>query len=75
MITWRQLGLHDKPIVIVDVGGFWQPFIDLVNHVCDTGFASPKARELFATVASVNELLPAIRALPEPKVAPFLDRI
>jgi len=75
MITWRQLGLHDKPIVIVDVAGFWQPFTDIVNHVCDKGFASPQARDLFTTVATVSELLPAIRALPEPKIAPFLDRI
>lgn len=75
MITWRQLRLHDKPILIVDVGGFWQPFLDLVDHVCDTGFASPKARELFTVVASVDELLPTIHALPEPKVEPFLDRV
>ena len=75
MMTWRQLGLHDKPILIVDVGGFWQPFLDLVDHVCDTGFASPKARGLFTTVDSVDEILPTIRALPEPKVVPFLDQI
>lgn len=75
MITWRQLGLHDKPILIVDIKGFWRPLLDLVDHVCEAGFASPKARELVATVASVDQILPKIRALPEPKVAPFLDRI
>ncbi len=75
MITWRQLELHDKPILIVDVAGFWQPFLKLVNHICDTGFASPTACELFATVTSVEELLPTIHALPEPRVTPFLDRL
>lgn len=75
MITWRQLGLHDKPIVIVDVGGFWQPLLTVIDHICDTGFASPTAKDLFTTVNSVAEVIPAIHALPEPGVAPFLDRL
>src|SRR5207249_47919 len=32
VITWRQLRLHDKPIVVVDIAGYWQPFQDLVEH-------------------------------------------
>ncbi len=75
MITWRQLGLHDKPIVIVDVGGFWQPLLTVIDHICDKGFASPTAKELFTTVNSVADVIPAIHALPEPGVAPFLDRL
>jgi len=75
MITWRQLGLHDKPIVIVDISGFWQPFLNLVHHICDTGFASRTALELFTTVPSVGEVMPTIRSLPEPRLTPFLDRL
>ena len=30
IITWKQLGLHDKPIVLVNVEGFWNPLLDLV---------------------------------------------
>ncbi|HBS49234.1 MAG TPA: TIGR00730 family Rossman fold protein [Rhodobacteraceae bacterium] len=40
-LTWRQLGLHDKPIVILNTEGFWDPLRALVNHVIDQGFADP----------------------------------
>ncbi|MFM2045634.1 MAG: hypothetical protein RLY86_4210, partial [Pseudomonadota bacterium] len=38
IITWRQLMLHDKPVVIVNVNGFWNPLIALLDHMQDTGF-------------------------------------
>ena len=75
MITWRQLGLHDKPIVIVDVAGYWQPLLHLVDHVCKTGFAAPHVRDLFTTVPSVDDLLPSIEAMPEPQLRPSIDRL
>ncbi len=40
VLTWRQLGLHAKPLILIDVNGFWAPFIDLLRHVVDHGFAS-----------------------------------
>ena len=33
IVTWKQLGLHDKPIVVADIGGFWQPLRELLDHV------------------------------------------
>lgn len=39
-LTWRQLGLHDKPIVIVNSAGFWDPLKALVDHVVGQGFAN-----------------------------------
>ncbi|KUP91211.1 LOG family protein [Tritonibacter horizontis] len=38
-ITWRQLGLHDKPIVILNTDGYWDPLRGLMDHVVDQGFA------------------------------------
>ena len=75
IITWRQLRLHDKPIVIVDIEGFWQPFLDLVDHVCDKGFASPQVRDLFTTVERVDQLLPTIEALPAPRISAAVERL
>ena len=37
-LTWRQLGLHEKPMVLVDVKGYWRPFLTLMNHMNDHGF-------------------------------------
>lgn len=38
-LTWRQLGLHDKPVVILNAEGYWDPLRALVDHVIDQGFA------------------------------------
>jgi uncharacterized protein (TIGR00730 family) len=65
IITWRQLGLHDKPIVVLDNSGYWQPLLDLVEHAIDAGFAGPSARDLFTVVDSVAGIFAAIEAAPE----------
>ena len=33
IVTWRQLGLHDKPVFLVDIDGYWQPLRALLDHV------------------------------------------
>ena len=38
-LTWRQLGLHGKPIVLLNIDGFWDPLLALLRHVVDQGFA------------------------------------
>ncbi|MFT4794283.1 MAG: hypothetical protein ACJAVR_000599 [Paracoccaceae bacterium] len=38
VLTWRQLGLHDKPIFLTDVKGFWGPLFDLTAHMQAQGF-------------------------------------
>ena len=39
VLTWRQLGLHEKPVVILNTAGYWDPLRALVEHVIDQGFA------------------------------------
>jgi uncharacterized protein (TIGR00730 family) len=61
ILTWRQLGLHQKPIVIVDQGGYWRPLRDLIDNTIQAGFAKPRVRELFIFVSDVDDALPALR--------------
>jgi uncharacterized protein (TIGR00730 family) len=68
IVTWRQLGLHDKPVVVVDVGGYWAPLAALVEHTIAHGFAPPAARDYVQRVGSVEEVLPCLARLPEPKI-------
>lgn len=68
IITWRQLRLHDKPIVVLDVGGYWRPLLHLIDHVIGTGFARPEYRGLFTVVDDVEDVIAAIRKEPEPSV-------
>jgi uncharacterized protein (TIGR00730 family) len=64
IMTWKQLGLHDKPIVIVDIAGYWAPFTALVDSVIAAGFTTPAARQYFRVVPRVEDVLPVIAALP-----------
>lgn len=75
IITWKQLRLHDKPIVLVDIAGYWQPFQSLVDHVIDSGFAGPSVRGLFQVADSIDGLLKALAASHEPGLAPQPDLV
>lgn len=68
IITWRQLQLHDKPIVLINVADYWRPFLDLADHVIRQGLARPECRDLFTVVSDVDEVLAAIRREPEPAI-------
>ena len=41
IITWRQLHLHDKPVILVDSADYWRPFLVLIDHIIAQGFARP----------------------------------
>ena len=62
VLTWGQLGLHGKPIVLVNVNGFWDPLIALLDHIVSQGFADPSLLE-FVKVAESTE--GAVRILAE----------
>ncbi len=65
VITWKQLGFHDKPIVVLDGDGYWAPFLALVDHTIAQGFTHPEAAELFQVVDSVDAILAALQGTPE----------
>jgi uncharacterized protein (TIGR00730 family) len=65
MLTWRQLKLHEKPVVFVDIDGYWRPFLRLVDHMVAQGFCRPENRDLFQVVETVEEVFGAIAA-PQP---------
>ncbi|MDA5193259.1 LOG family protein [Govanella unica] len=64
VITWRQLGLHDKPIIIANLKNYWAPFLALIDHVIAAGYASPATGRLYQVVDSIDAILPALRAAP-----------
>ncbi len=66
IITWRQLGLHDKPIVLVDNAGYWAPLCRLVEHVVAAGFAGPETERLFTVVERVDDVFAAVAAARPP---------
>lgn len=75
IITWKQLGLHDKPIVIADIDGYWQPLVRLIDNVVEGGFADPSVRDLATVVHGVDEVLSAIAKEPAPAGSPQPERL
>lgn len=55
-LTWRQLGLHDKPIFILNTNGYWDPLLALFDQIIDNGFADASLRD-YATVVSDSDAL------------------
>ena len=53
VLTWRQIGLHTKPIYLLDVNGYWQPLARLIDHVIEQGFADPDLCTTFCTLPDV----------------------
>ncbi|WP_109467477.1 LOG family protein [Albibacillus kandeliae] len=62
VLTWAQLGLHAKPILILNTEGYWQPLLDLVDHVIDQGFADPSLAALLTEVATPEAAIETLRA-------------
>jgi hypothetical protein len=67
IITWKQLQLHKKPIVFLDVAGYWAPFRDLVAQVIGQGFAHGAITELFTVVDGPDQVFPALEHAPPPR--------
>jgi uncharacterized protein (TIGR00730 family) len=66
VITWRQLGLHDKPIFLVNLNGFWDPLLELIGHLLQNRFLHQDPAQLFRVVDDPTALLEAVIAAPGP---------
>ena len=59
VLTWRQLGLHDKPIYLLNTNGYWDPLIALNTHVVAQGFADQSLLDF----VTVSDTVPALTGL------------
>jgi len=66
ILTWRQLDLHDKPIVVVDVEGYWAPLRAMVTHMADEKYIAPEHLDLLTFVDSVEEVIATLNQAPPP---------
>jgi len=70
LLSWKRLHLHNKPIIFVDLGGFWQPFFDLMEHTVEQRLTPAFALGNWSVSADVAGVLPLVRSLlvrgPEP---------
>jgi hypothetical protein len=74
ILSWRTLALHAKPMVVVEVDGYWRPLRQLIERCVDTGFARPALRDHIRFVDEVDAVLPALAALPLDLAPAKIDR-
>ena len=60
-LTWRQLGLHEKPIFLLNTNGYWEPLIQLMNHVVTQGFADASLLDYITIVPDAVAATAALR--------------
>lgn len=56
VLTWRQIGLHEKPIFLLNIDGYWDLLLGLVDHVIAEGFADATLRDYLSVVPDVSTL-------------------
>ena len=61
-ITWKQLQLHDRPIGLLNVDGFFDPLLSLIDHMSATGFVREQHKSMTIVSNSVVDLLDALAA-------------
>jgi uncharacterized protein (TIGR00730 family) len=64
VITWKQLGIFTKPIIIVNIDGYYDPLIEMLNRAIEQNFMRDLHRDIWTVVASAEEVLPAILNAP-----------
>ncbi len=60
IMTWAQLGRHAKPMVFANIGGFWDPMLDLIRHMREQGFIHRAHLVQPMIIADIDQIVPAI---------------
>lgn len=66
MITWAQLGIHQKPVAFLNVNGFYDPLKHLVNHMTTQGFLKPMHRDMLIFLPSISDILQRMKGYSAP---------
>ena len=74
-LTWSQLGRHSKPIVIANIGGFWDPFLKLLDHMKGETFIRSGLDVHYTVVDKAEDILPAIFAAAKPQESPAAEKV
>ena len=66
-LTWTQLGIHRKPVGLLNVAGYYDHLLAFADNQVDSGFVAPEHRRLLAAEPDPDALLDVLAALPLPQ--------
>jgi uncharacterized protein (TIGR00730 family) len=61
-LTWSQLGRHRKPILVANINGFWEPLVELLEHMKRSGFIHSDLMFDYAVVDRIEDVVPTIKS-------------
>ena len=64
-LTWKQLGIHSKPVVILNTDGYYDRLLACLDYMVEERMMRPIHREMFTVVSRPEEVLPALQSMPE----------
>lgn len=73
MLTWRQLGIGDKPCAFLDVAGYWSPLIAMLDHMVEERFLHPAQRQDLWTGRDMDAMLQWMRDYEPAKASKWLS--
>ncbi len=73
VVTWAQLGLHEKPCGLLDVAGYYTLLSSFLDHISDERFMKPEHRSIIMSADTPAELLDLFEAYSSPKVSKWIE--
>jgi uncharacterized protein (TIGR00730 family) len=73
ILTWAQLGLHARPIGLLDVAGYWSHVVAFLDRAVQEGFVPPANRQLLTVAEDPGALLDRFEAWQPPRVERWID--
>lgn len=74
MLTWAQLGLHKKPIAILNTNGFYDALIMLLNNMVDNGFLKSVNKEMLLVSSDIEDLLHKMKNYVAPTIEKWINK-
>jgi uncharacterized protein (TIGR00730 family) len=62
-ITWSQLGMHSKPVIVANINGYWSPLLDLFDHMKNANFITDHLQLKYHVVSDVKAIIPLVQKL------------
>ncbi|MCB1002608.1 MAG: TIGR00730 family Rossman fold protein [Acidimicrobiales bacterium] len=74
-LTWLQLSFHDKPVALLNVGGFFDGLIDFIAHMSRSGFLKPEHAQCVLVEADREKLLAAMQSFRPPELGKWIEKM
>ncbi|MEI4830054.1 TIGR00730 family Rossman fold protein [Bacillus sp. FJAT-53711] len=66
VVCWSQIGIHEKPVGLLNIAEFYTPLLQMVDRAAEEGFMNPSNKELLVSAKTANELVPKMKEYKRP---------